>query len=318
MVKAIMATTTATRTKTVTIGTRASPLALAQADRVAALIRERHPEYILRIHPITTGGDRIADWSRVRDETGIFVREIQAALRSGAVDFAVHSVKDMPSEDAAGLVLAAVPEREDPRDVLISRDGKKFHELAPGAVIGTSSVRRRAQILRRRPDLGVVDLRGNVGTRIRKVHEGTVAATVIAAAGMTRLGFAHLITEYLPFDWMLPAPCQGALGVEVRADDGTMRELAGEINDHVAFARVTAERAFMRWLDAGCRVPAAALAECRDGWLEMLGSIVDPATLEAVEAADRAPDFDAPALGMRVAERLLVAGGAGILRKVRS
>jgi hydroxymethylbilane synthase len=276
---------------------------------VAARLRDVRSGVNVTIRTIETGGDRVSKWSEVRDETGIFVKEIEDALLNGEVDMAVHSVKDMPASQPPGLVLASVPDREDPRDVLVSRNGATFENLASGAVIGTSSIRRKAQLLYQRPDITVVDLRGNVDTRLKKLDENHMAGTVIAAAGLVRLGLSAKISEYLPLQWMLPAPCQGAVGIEVRADDSASLDIAESINDRDAFMRVEAERAFMRYFGAGCRIPVSALAEISSGRIHMECVATEPHGRSSVRVMGEAPVEQSAALGERLARKLLDAGG---------
>jgi len=248
-------------TRPLTFGTRGSALARWQTDYVVRRLRAAWPTLNCQTKLFTTSGDHILDKPLPEiGGKGLFTEELENALRSGEIDIAVHSLKDLPIDDAPGLVLGAIGEREDARDVLISRDGRSLVALPQGARVGTSSLRRAAQLLAARPDLILLPLRGNVDTRIRKATSGDYDAIVLAAAGVLRLGLEAHITEYLPFELMLPAPGQGALAVQCRADDSTVRELLAAIDHAVTCAAVTAERAFLNALGGGCSAPVAAYA----------------------------------------------------------
>lgn len=253
----------------INIGTRGSPLALAQAELLADALRRAHPhlaapgaiEFVI----ITTSGDRIQD--RPLSEVGgkgLFTKEIEEALLDGTIDAAVHSMKDMPTELPAGLVIPCLLPREDVRDAFFCRGGGTLDSLPEGAVVGTSSLRRQAIILARRPDLKVVTFRGNVGTRLQKLHDGVVDATLLAVAGLNRLGKAELIQQVLEPDVMLPAVAQGAVGIEIRDGDKEMHALLAPIHCHVTFLRTAAERAFLAAMDGSCKTPLAALMSVPD------------------------------------------------------
>jgi hydroxymethylbilane synthase len=253
--------TTATTPPTLRGGTRKSRLARWQTARVMEALRQSVGARCEAV-PISTEGDRVLD--RPLPEIGgkgVFTEALEAALRERAIDFAVHSLKDLPVEIADDLVIAAVCERADPRDVLIARAGRTLATLPGGATVATSSTRRIAQLRAARPDLRIVPLRGNVDTRVRRALAGEYDAIVIAAAGVERLGLQSAITEYLPFDVMLPAPGQGALAIQCRAADGTTRALIASLDDPVACATTGAERAFLTALGGGCAAPIAALGE---------------------------------------------------------
>ena len=250
--------TAAPRPAAIVLGTRASALARTQTDLVAAALAEAWPRLACEIRVLDTAGDRTQASGEPLPEIGgkgLFTEELERALRAGEIDVAVHSLKDLPTEDAGGVVIGAVTAREDPRDCVV---GAALSELPPGAVIGTSSLRRAAQLLALRPDLDVRSIRGNVDTRVRKVREGEYDATILAAAGIRRLGLEDAVAEWLPEDVMLPAPGQGALALQCRAD-GPELELVAAIDDAATRAEVTAERAFLRTLGAGCAAPVAAL-----------------------------------------------------------
>ncbi len=242
------------------IGTRGSPLALAQVELMIAELKRAHPDLTAEIVKIVTSGDRIQD--RALSEAGgkgLFTKEIEDALLAGTIDCAVHSMKDMPTQLPDGLVIPCLLPREDPRDAFFSLKAKTLDELPPGAVIGTSSLRRQAIVLSRRPDLKVAVFRGNVGTRLKKLEEGAVDATLLAVAGLKRLGQGHLVKNILEPDVMLPAVAQGAVGIEVRDDNERVREILSAVHCSVTELRVTAERAFLAVMDGSCKTPLAAL-----------------------------------------------------------
>ena len=247
----------------VTLGTRASALARAQTDLVAALLATARPGLQLSARVVSTAGDRSQETGEPLPEIGgkgLFTAELERALVEGEIDIAVHSLKDLPTEDAAGVVIAAVTSREDVRDCLVARAAASLTDLGEGAIIGTSSLRRSAQLAALRPDLEIRSIRGNVDTRIRKVESGEFDAAVLAAAGVIRLGLESSVSEWLPTETILPAPGQGALGVQCRADDLALRSLLAELDDAAARAETTAERSFLHALGSGCAAPVAAYA----------------------------------------------------------
>lgn len=295
---------------TLRLGTRRSPLALAQAGWVADRLRERGVE--VELVGITTAGDRREAVTGPAGLKGMFVAEIVRALRDGEVDLAVHSAKDLPADDEPGLVLGAVPERASPLDVLVTRDG----ELRPGAVVGTSSLRRQAQILRRRPDVLLKDLRGNVDTRLRKLREGDVDAIVLAAAGLVRLGIVPEHAAPMSAAEMLPAPGQGTLGVQARADDEqTLRALA-PLEHPPSRLALLAERGIMRRLGGGCALPLGAYAEAVDGRVRLTAAVFTPDG--AREARASAEGNDPEEVVAAVEADLRAAGAEEILRAVRA
>lgn len=247
---------------TLTIGTRGSALARWQADWVQARLKAAWPELRCDLRLFQTSGDKILDKPLPEiGGKGLFTEELESALRSGEIDLAVHSLKDLPIELADGLTVGAIGEREDPRDVLISRQYHTLVHLPHGARVGTSSLRRSAQLLAARPDLKILSLRGNVDTRLRKAMQGEYDAIVLAAAGVLRLGFGPHIAEYLPFEVMLPAPGQGAVAMQCRADDHRTINLLRSIDHALTRSAVTAERAFLNGLGGGCSAPVAAYAQ---------------------------------------------------------
>lgn len=308
------------------IGTRGSALALWQTERVRGLLHTAG--YATERVEIRTTGDLNQDVSLSRiGARALFTRQIDDALLDGRIDLAVHSLKDLPTVLPAGLVLAAVGEREDPRDALVGRSPVRWSGIPQGATVATSSLRRRAQVLHLRPDLRVTDIRGNVDTRLSKLDANAEwSALLLAAAGLIRLGLEHRIGERLPLDLMLPAPGQGALAVTTREQDSRASTAARDALHHQPTAlAVTAERAFLRRLEGGCQVPVGAHAELENrtgaAELRLRGRLVSLGGERAVagEVVGAAPDEDrAAALGTALAERLLAQGGSEILATVRS
>ena len=282
------------------LGTRGSPLALTQARMVRETLAKANgfdPERIA-LEVIRTSGDRIQDRPLADvGGKGLFTKEIEEALTASAIDVAVHSSKDMPTVLPKGLMLSAFMEREDPRDVFISRKARSIAELPRGATVGTASLRRQAMVKRKRPDLTIVPLRGNVETRLRKLDEGVADATLLALAGLKRLGLADAATAVLDIDEFLPAVGQGAIGIETRADDSRTREMLGPINHADTFSALTAERAFLAVLDGSCRTPIGGHATISGGQLRFRGMIVKPDGSEAFEATREGDRRDAEKLG---------------------
>jgi hydroxymethylbilane synthase len=304
----------------VRIGTRSSALAMAQAHQVAALLAERGAEAVLTEY--TTIGDRILDRPlSAIGEKGLFTAELEADLRANRTDCAVHSLKDLPTADPDGLVVVALLEREDPRDAFVARAGsavRSLDDLPHGAKVGTSSLRRRAQLLALRPDLEVCELRGNVGTRLRKLDEGQVDAALLAAAGLRRLGLADRITAFMdPPSW-LSAPGQGAIAVQARAHDEPIRTLLAQL-DHAPTRRaIEAERALLAALEGGCQVPiGAATVRTPDG-LMLHACIADLSGRTVLRGARLVPDAEPSAAGEALAQELLANGASDILDQVRA
>ena len=299
----------------VRLGTRGSPLALAQAHEVRRRLVAAHAamtESDIEIVVIRTTGDRIQD--RALSEVGgkgLFTKEIEEALLDSRIDFAVHSMKDMPTVLPAGLVIGAILPREDPRDVLIAPRAGGIADLPKGARVGTASLRRKAQLLHRRPDLKVVMIRGNVETRLRKIEAGEVDATLLALAGLKRLGLADRAKTVLDSAEMLPAVAQGAIGLECRDLDAQTRALLAPLNDAPSAACVAAERAFLMMLDGSCRTPIAALAELRKGRLRIRGAVIRGDGSERLEAVREGPVAQAQALGAEAGAELRVRIGPG-------
>lgn len=296
------------------IGTRGSALALWQARHVAGLIHAADPACTVELIEIQTVGDTIRDAPLVQlGGEGLFTKAIQDALLADRADVAVHSLKDLPTFAVAGLTLAAVPPRGPTGDVLVSVKHRSLAELPEGAVVASSSLRRRAQLLHRRPDLRLVNIRGNVETRLRKLVDEDLDATVLAEAGLVRLGLAERVTEVLDSTWMLPAVGQGALGLECRTDDAPTRALLARLDDAPTHAAVLAERAMLHALGGGCQVPIGAVAHLDGSELRLRGAVLSPDGRRRVEATITGPAERAVALGEELAERLRAAGAAALL-----
>lgn len=288
------------------IGTRGSPLALFQAHKVRDDLLAVHDGLTVEIVIISTTGDQVLDrrLSEVGGK-GLFTKEIQEALIDGRIDLAVHSMKDVETWLPEKTMIAAVLEREDPRDAFLSPRATTLAELPAGATIGTSSLRRQAQILYRRPDLKVETLRGNVQTRLRKLEEGVVDATLLALAGLKRLGNEGLAQSYIETDEILPAVAQGVIAIEARHDDSRVRDLIATLNHAPTWSRVTAERAMLAALDGSCHTPIGGLAELSaDGNLSLTGLIAMPDGSQLHKMNDQAPANDAEALGTALGQAL--------------
>lgn len=296
------------------IGTRSSPLALWQAHHIADSLRHRFPEIEIEIVRIETEGDRVRDraLSQIGGE-GLFTKEIQHALLQNRVDIAVHSLKDLPTAAVPDLVLAAIPPRGPVGDVLVSTRYARFDELPHGAVLATSSLRRRAQLLHRRPDLRLENLRGNIETRLRKLVEQGLDGIVLAEAGLHRLGLTSHITEILDRQWMLPAVGQGALGLECRAHDSRTRQLLRLLNDAATQAAVLAERALLRALGGGCLVPIGAFAEVTGEHLQLRAAVLPVDGSRRLAGSVQGPASEAEPLGQELAQQLLQQGAGEVL-----
>jgi len=303
--------------QTLRIGTRGSKLALAQANWVKAQIEGRHPQMAVELVIIKTTGDKIQDVPLAQvGGKGLFTKEIEEAMLAGEVDLGVHSMKDVPTEVPPGLTIGVISAREDVRDAFISQSYRSLFEIPAGGKIGTSSLRRKAQVLHLRPDLEVANLRGNVDTRLKKLETEGFAAIILAAAGLKRLGLEHVITAYLEPDQMLPAIGQGALGIEFRENDARTREALAFLDDPVVHDALTAERAFLERLQGGCQVPVAAHGRVKDGWLVLEGLIADVEGKTLLKDRVAGPPGEGEALGRKLAEMLLARGGVKILSEV--
>lgn len=299
------------------IGTRGSPLALAQAREVQQRLEAAHGpgRLAVEIRAIKTTGDRIQDRSLAdAGGKGLFTKEIEEALLAGEVDVAVHSMKDMPTELPAGLTIACFLPREDVRDAFISRTALSLGDLRQGAVVATSSLRRQAQVKYLRPDLTVVAMRGNVETRLRKLDDGVADATLLAMAGLKRLGLEHRANAPVPVDEILPAVAQGAIGVETRSEDLAMARLIAPINHEPTALAVTAERAFLAKLEGSCRTPIAALAELGGGRLAFRGMILTPDGSQCFATRREGTPAEALRLAEDAAAELLAKAGPDFLR----
>ncbi|HHJ64238.1 MAG TPA: hydroxymethylbilane synthase [Aquifex aeolicus] len=298
----------------VRIGTRKSKLALWQANFIGKLLEERWGVEV-ELVKITTTGDRILDAPLAKiGGKGLFVKEIEQALLEGRIDLAVHSLKDVPMVIPEGLTLSAITKREDPHDVLISRNGKKLRELPEGAKVGTSSLRRQVQIRRVRPDLRVEVLRGNVDTRMRKLREGLYDAVILALAGVRRMGYEGEVTEILRD--FIPAVGQGSLAIETREDDEKIRELVEPLDHRESRFSAECERAFLRKLEGGCQVPIGAYAEVKGERIVLRGFVSDLEGRKFIEGSEEGRVQEAAEVGERLAEELLSRGGREVLKEI--
>ena len=295
------------------IGTRGSQLALWQAQFVKDQLERLYTDLEVNLKIIKTTGDTIPDRSLVGLGKGVFTKEIENALLSGDIDLAVHSLKDLATELPEALCIAAIPTREDPRDVLITASGLPLEDLLSGATIGTTSPRRKAQLLHIRQDLQVVDVRGNIDTRLRKLHETGLDGIILAAAGINRLRKPEVITQFFDVERMVPAVGQGALAIETRQGDTALETLLEPLNDQKTVAEVTAERSMLESLGGGCQVPIGAYAKHVDDELSLIGVVCHPeGALRIVKSAKGEPNA-AQHLGEVVAERLRAGGAIGLL-----
>ncbi len=304
--------------KQLRIGTRASQLALWQANWVQSELEQRYPYLEVTLTKIKTQGDKILDVPLAMvGGKGLFVKEIEEAMLRGEIDVAVHSMKDVPTIFPPGLALRCITEREDPRDIIILKPGfRSFRDLPQGARIGTSSLRRKAQLLHLRPDFQMVDIRGNVETRIRKLTEDDLDGVVLAAAGLNRLGFASQISEYLPPEISIPAIGQGALGIESRIVDAEVNALIDFFNHPPTAWAVKAERAFLRRLEGGCQVPIGAFGTVAGDQLTLTGFVSNVDGSELLKKTAACPVAGAEKLGISLADDLLIQGAGRILNEV--
>lgn len=289
---------------TVTVGTRGSQLALWQASYVQQQILHYHPDVKIELKIIRTTGDTIQNRTLVGLGKGVFTKEIEIALLNEGIDLAVHSLKDLPTELPDGLCIAAIPTREDPRDVLISSTRLPLHDLTNEAKIGTTSPRRKAQLLHIRPDLHVVDVRGNVDTRLRKLQETELDGIILAAAGLKRLQKENIITEYFEPDKFIPAVGQGALAIQTRDEDRHTKQLLSPLNDSITTTEITAERTLLESLGGGCQLPIGAYARQHNEKLSLIGTVCHPLGKQRI-VEQATGDIDKPQeLGRLVAEKL--------------
>jgi hydroxymethylbilane synthase len=305
-------------TQTLRIATRQSPLALWQAEHVAAALGRAHPGLVVEIVGMTTRGDRILDAPLAKvGGKGLFVKELEQGMLEGTADIAVHSMKDVPVDFPPGLHLPVILEREDSRDAFVSQRFAGLADLPLGACVGTSSLRRQCQLLARRPDLRIEPLRGNVNTRLAKLDAGDFDAIILAAAGLKRLGFSGRIRCVLEPQESLPAIGQGAIGIECRSDDPDVHALIAPLHHPDTADRVLAERAMNQRLQGGCQVPIAGHATLSGGQLHLRGLVGDPQGKLTLFAAASASRADAQGLGARVADDLLAQGAAAILAAIQ-
>lgn len=296
------------------LGSRGSDLALWQTNHVRELLLEAWPDLAVPVETVSTRGDQVLDTPLpLIGGKGLFTAELEAALKNGAIDAAVHSLKDLPTEQPPGLAVGAIPSRTNPADVLVSREGYTLETLPPGATVGTSSRRRAAQLRDLRPDLVVANIRGNVPTRIRKAMDpdGPYDAIILAYAGLDRLGRLDAISQILPLEQMLPAPGQGALGIQCRDELASRKRLA-PLNHDSTSAAVTAERSFLAGLGGGCAVPIASYATLQDGQLTLQGRISSLDGSQKINVQGKGSLETARELGLNLAEQAL-AQGAGVL-----
>lgn len=300
------------------IGTRGSQLALWQARWVQSAIRAEHPAIATELVIIKTKGDKILDVPLAKvGGKGLFVKEIEEALLAGGIDMAVHSMKDMPADIPSGLVIGAVPQRENPLDVLITKYHPSLEALPRRAVIGTSSLRRSTQIKYLRPDIRIEPLRGNLDTRLRKLETTDLDAIVLAAAGIRRLGMSERISAYMPIETMLPAVGQGALCIETRIDDPLITPLSASLNHPATYTTVTAERAFLHRLEGGCQVPIAAHATLDNHTVILTGLVADLDGRHMLRSTLEGPEDEAARLGRQLAEQLIAQGADKILERLQ-
>lgn len=296
--------------KTIRVGTRGSRLAVAQTELALGALRKAHPGSKFEILTISTRGDVDKRPLFTMDAKGIFEKEVNEAVKKGEVDFAVHSLKDVPSDLSPELVVACIPKRASPNDVLVNDKKQRLSELAEGSLVGTSSLRRAVQLMKTRPDLKVRPIRGNVETRVKKVISGEYDAVVLAEAGLTRIGMKDVIVERFKVDEFVPAPGQGAIAIVCRKDDTRTAEMLRSIEDPVSRAEITAERALIEKVEGGCRFPLGAVAIARDDKITLYASIFSADGAKNIKIKTSGSAKDPERLGKRVADELLSQGAA--------
>ncbi len=305
--------------KTITIGTRGSQLALWQANWVKDAICSDHPDLTVDLAIIKTRGDKILDVPLAKvGGKGLFVKEIEEALLAGGIDLAVHSMKDMPADIPDGLCIGAIPEREEPRDVLITRNGLPLNRQKQGVRVGTSSLRRSAQLLHVRPDITIVPLRGNLDTRLKKLASESLDAIVLAAAGVRRLGLADRITEILDESVMLPAVGQGALCIEIREKDARIAPVVATLDDLSTRQIVMGERSLLKRLEGGCQVPIAGHGHIDENGYTLTGLVCDVDGSHQIKQSRTGPAGRSQEIGLELAEALLAMGAGEILEKLNA
>lgn len=303
--------------KKIVIGTRSSKLALWQAGFVAECLKKEYPGLEVEMKLMTTKGDKILDAPLAKiGGKGLFTKELEQEMLEGGIDLAVHSLKDMPTEVPKGLVIAAITKRADPGDAVVSLKYGHFADLPEGAKVGTSSLRRKAQLLHARPDLNIQDLRGNVNTRLRKLEEENFDAIVLAVAGLTRLGFKDRIAEVMPREIMLPAVGQGALAIEARGDDAEILEMLAFLNDEDMVACAKGERAFLAKVEGGCQVPVGVYGSVEQDELQLEAVIASLDGARLYRDKITGAKAEAEKHGGELAEKLLAAGGLEIMQEL--
>ena len=305
--------------KTIKIGTRGSKLALWQADWVKSELNARHPSFSFELVTIKTKGDKILDVPLAKvGGKGLFVKEIEDALLNGLIDLAVHSMKDMPAEIPQGLCIGAIPQRETPQDVLISKKGLLLSELKPQSRIGTSSLRRTAQLLHARPDLVILPLRGNLDTRLKKLETENLDAIILAAAGVKRLGLEGRITEYMDENVMLPAVGQGALCIEIRQNDPEVEPIVSSLEHHQTRVEVMGERAFLNRLEGGCQVPIAAYGKIEKNTFTLCGLVATVDGKTVIKETLSGPKDSSEIIGVKLADRMVAMGAKTIMENLKT
>jgi hydroxymethylbilane synthase len=300
------------------IGTRESALAFWQTRWVEQELKHLWPQYRFSLVPIKTKGDKILDVALAKiGDKGLFTKELEVAMLEKKIDMAVHSMKDVPTKIPDGLTIGAVCQREDPGDVVISHKGYQLANLPRGAKVGTSSLRRRAQLLKFRPDLCLHDLRGNLNTRLIKMESADFDAIILAAAGVKRMGWENKITDYIGYDVCLPAVGQGSIGVECRDDDEEILKVVGRLNDRDAADAIEAERSFLRCLEGGCQIPIGSLGQVQGDDLELKGLVASLDGTQVLRSSAIGNRSDTARLGEKLAEKLIEMGAREILAAVR-
>jgi hydroxymethylbilane synthase len=306
------------REKRVIVGSRGSKLALTQTNWVISELKRLNSEVEFLIEKISTKGDKITDVPLSRlGGTGLFTKELEVALIKEKIDIAVHSAKDVPTEIHEGLMIGATPKREDPHDVLISSNNATLEKLADGARIGTSSLRRKAQLLAYRPDFKILDLRGNLDTRIKKIDADDMEAIIVAHAGLIRIGYTGTISQIIPFDIMLPAVGQGSLCIEIRKNDELVKKIVSHIDDRKTKIAVDCERALLAKLQGGCQVPIGAYAEVQGNTVSIEAIVSTLDGDHAIRDKHSGPIKQAAKIGEELAQRMLESGGEKILHEIR-
>lgn len=305
-------------TRDIVIGTRDSALALWQTNWVVEKLKQLNPTYTFRVVHIKTQGDKILDVALAKiGDKGLFTKELEVAMLEGRIDLAVHSMKDIPTALPSGLTLGAICQREDPADVVISPKGFTLATLRKDAKVGTSSLRRKAQLMNYRNDLQIQDVRGNLNTRLRKLETEGFDAIILAAAGVKRMGWEHLISQRIPFDICLPAVGQGAIGVEIREDDREVAEIVAKLHHPESAHAILAERALLRKLEGGCQIPIGALGRIQGDSLVLDGLVASLDGKEVLRSQIRGKKEEACYLGEQLAQKLLDMGAVKILAQVR-